>query len=94
MLTLGLFHLSTTETVVDGCGRNSAGSMFFGPSSDKSRPGSRNAAEVIGRSSMLDSDPRAEDGGGVEVAGITTTVLVGDMSAIGDTAKGSRCLPM
>lgn len=74
-------------TVVDGWGKNSAGSIVFGLSSDNSCPGSRSAVAVIGRSSMLVSEVRA-DGGGMVACGVIMTVLVGDMLAVGKFAVG------
>ena len=92
MLAFGLFHRSTIDTVVDGCGKNSPGSMFFGLSSESSRPGSRRAADVMGRSSMLDSDLRFAGRDGVVLADVIVLVLVGDMIVIQSTATKQRCL--
>lgn len=66
--------------------------MFFDLSSLSSRPGSRNAAEEIGRSSMLDSDPRFVEGGGVVLTGVTVAVLVGDMIVIDNIPMDQGCL--
>jgi hypothetical protein len=77
MLAFGLFHRSATDTVVEGCGRNSAGSMFFELSSDSSRPGSYIVAELIDRSSMLDPNLWLE--GPLVLTGVSVTVLVDDM---------------
>jgi hypothetical protein len=92
MLAFGLFHLSTTETVVEGCGRNSAGSVFSGVAFDESRSESRRAAVMV-RSSVLDSNPRTEREGVVKITRVIVTVFAGGMVAIdGDTATELSCL--
>jgi hypothetical protein len=76
MLPLGWFHRSTTDTVVEGCGRNSAGSAFFGDWSLNERPGVWSAA-TIGCNSMFVWDVLFE---GREVFdGFSVTVLVDDI---------------
>lgn len=83
MLDLGWFHLSTTDTVVEGCGRNSEGSAFFEDTSLNERPGVCSVAAVTGCNSIFVCELLSD--GGTVLEGVIVTVLVGDMATIFET---------